>query len=79
MAYILVTEFINESSLDKLKKKHSVHYDKELSNDPKNLKRIISDFDAIIVRNKTKVNKELIEILTKEGVKNISQIVGSKN
>lgn len=61
MAYILVTEFINESSLDKLKKKHSVHYDKELSNDPKNLKRIISDFDAIIVRNKTKVNKELIE------------------
>ena len=40
MAYILVTEFINESSLDKLKKKHSVHYDKELSNDPKNLKRI---------------------------------------
>ena len=53
MAYILVTEFINESSLDKLKKKHSVHYDKELSNDPKNLKRIISDFDAIIVRNKT--------------------------
>ena len=65
MAYILVTEFINESSLDKLKKKHSVHYDKELSNDPKNLKRIISDFDAIIVRNKTKVNKELIEIAKK--------------
>ena len=26
-----------------------------------------------------KINKELIEILTKEGVKNISQIVGSKN
>ena len=26
-----------------------------------------------------KINKELIEILTKEGINNISQIVGSKN
>ena len=61
MIKVLITEFMDESSLIKLKSQHSVHYDKDLFNNPENLKKIIEDFEAIIVRNKTIVNKDIIE------------------
>ena len=44
MIKVLITEFMDESSLIKLKSQHSVHYDKDLFNNPENLKKIIEDF-----------------------------------
>lgn len=55
MVNVLISEFIDENSLEKLKKKHTVYYDKDLYSDPEKLKNKIKDFHSIIVRNKTKV------------------------
>lgn len=61
MVNVLISEFIDENSLEKLKKKHKVYYDKDLYSDPEKLKNKIKDFHSIIVRNKTKVDKFILE------------------
>ena len=60
MVKILITEFINNDSLKKLKKVFKVHYDEKLWQYPKNISKIIKNFDCLIVRNKTEVNKNLL-------------------
>ncbi len=60
MAKILITEFINKKSLNKLKKVFKVHYDEKLWEYPKEITKKIKDFDCLIVRNKTLVNKKLL-------------------
>ena len=60
MVKILITEFINNDSLKKLKKVFKVHYDEKLWQYTKNISKIIKDFDCLIVRNKTEVNKNLL-------------------
>mgnify|MGYP001173646258 CR=1 FL=1 len=60
MVKILITEFINKYSLYKLKKVFKVHYDEELWKYPNKIIKIINDFDCLIVRNKTIVNKNLL-------------------
>ena len=60
MVKILITEFINNDSLKKLKKVFKVHYDEKLWQYPKNISKIIKDYDCLIIRNKTKVNKNLL-------------------
>ncbi len=48
-------------SIEILKTKFDVTFDQDLSNNPSKLKKIISNFDILIVRNKTKVKKEILE------------------
>ena len=61
MTKILITEFINENSLQDLKDKFEVHYDERLWEQYDNLIKLIKDFDGLIVRNKTQVTKDLLE------------------
>ena len=58
---ILITEFMEVKSIEMLKTKFDVTFDQDLSNNPSKLKKIISDFDILIVRNKTQVKKEVLE------------------
>ena len=61
MTKILITEFINESSLNNLKKNFEVHYDEKLWSQTEKLIKSIKDFEVLIVRNKTKVTKDLLD------------------
>ena len=61
MTKILITEFMNEISLQNLKKKFEVHYDEKLCDQTEKLNKIIKDFDGLIVRNKTNVTKNLLD------------------
>ena len=48
-------------SVEMLKRNFDVTVDKSLSVDHNELKKIISNFDILIVRNKTQVNKEILK------------------
>jgi len=61
MKKILITEFMNQNSIRYLKKKFNVVYNKNFWKNKKKLENIISNFDAIIVRNKTQVNESLLK------------------
>ena len=61
MKKIIITEFMNESSLIKLKRKFEINYNEKLWQNTDEIDEIIKDYDGIIVRNKTRVNKHLID------------------
>ena len=58
---ILITEFMESTSVEILRRSFDVTVDKSLSLNHNELKKIISNFDVLIVRNKTQVNKEILE------------------
>ena len=58
---ILITEFMDVKSVEILKKIFDVTVDQDLSTNSTELKKIINNFDALIVRNKTQVSKEILE------------------
>ena len=58
---ILITEFMEVKCVEVLKINFDVTVDQNLSINPKELKSLISRFDILIVRNKTQVNKEILE------------------
>ena len=58
---ILITEFMDESAVDLLKRKYNVYYDSSLAEDSNSLVKLINKMKALIVRNKTLVTRELIE------------------
>ena len=58
---ILITEFMDESAVDLLKRKYNVYYDSSLAEDSNSLVNLINKMKALIVRNKTLVTRELIE------------------
>jgi len=61
MTKILITEFINQNSLENLNKKFDVNYDEKLCEDEKEIIKIIRDYDGLIVRNKTQVNLNILK------------------
>ncbi len=61
MTKILITEFINQNSLENLNKKFDVSYDEKLCEDEKEIIKIIGDYDGLIVRNKTQVNLDILK------------------
>ncbi len=61
MTKILITEFINQNSLENLNKKFDVNYDEKLCEDEKEIIKIIGDYDGLIVRNKTQVNLDILK------------------
>jgi len=58
---ILITEFMEDKSVEMLKSNFNITVDTNLSVNHNQLKKIISNFDILIVRNKTQVNKEILE------------------
>ena len=57
---ILITEFMDEAAVNRLRKSYSVLWDAELWSRPDQLLRQIKDCRALIVRNRTQVNRALI-------------------
>ena len=61
MTKILITEFINQNSLENLNKKFDVMYDEKLCENEKQLITMVKDYDGLIVRNKTQVNSNILK------------------
>jgi len=65
MIKILITEFINQNSLDNLKKKFDVKYEEKLCENKLELEKIIKEYDGLIVRNKTQLNSDILKNASK--------------
>ena len=65
MAKILITEFINQGSLNDLNSSFEIKFDENLWEKKEELKEIIKDYDGLIVRNKTQVNKDILSNASK--------------
>ena len=61
MIKILITEFINQNSLNNLNNKFEVKNNEKLWENINELNHIIKDYDGLIVRNKTQVNLNLLK------------------
>ena len=57
---VIVSEFMSEAAVASLAARHDTHYDKDLVERPDALKASLVDADALIVRNKTRVDAELV-------------------
>jgi (S)-sulfolactate dehydrogenase len=61
MANVLITEFMDEAAVDLLRQRHEVTYDAKLVDARAELLALVADADALIVRNRTQVNAEVLE------------------
>ena len=57
---ILITEFMNDKAVDSLRSKYEVIYDKSLADNQEKIPDMMKDIKAIIVRNRTQVNANLL-------------------
>ena len=57
---IVITEFMDTDAVESLASRFDVRYDKNLVDRPDELARAVTDADAVIVRNRTKVDAALI-------------------
>ncbi|HEU4918065.1 MAG TPA: hydroxyacid dehydrogenase [Acidimicrobiia bacterium] len=64
MSSILVSEYLPEEHLDRLRARHEVVYDPDLCTDRPRLLAEVADVDAIFTRNRTRIDKELIGVAT---------------
>jgi len=60
MSTILISEFITSQALESLSAKHKVVFEPELHKNPEKLIAAVQNTDALIVRNQTKVDSELL-------------------
>ena len=60
MANILITEFMNQKQVEQLSALHNVNYEPELYSNNEAIIENSSDVHALIVRNKTNVDMQLI-------------------
>lgn len=61
MANVLITEYMDENAVDLLRSRHEVTYDPKLVDARAELLALVADADALIVRNRTQVNAEVLE------------------
>ncbi|MDT3685178.1 MAG: hydroxyacid dehydrogenase [Pseudorhodoplanes sp.] len=61
MSDIVITEFMQKEAIDELLAGFDVHYDKTLVDNPEKIPPLLSDARALIVRNRTKVTKAILE------------------
>ena len=61
MARVIITEFMDESEGSRLSSHHEVLYNPDLHSNINSLLDSITDTQALIIRNKTLVNRELID------------------
>ena len=60
MGDVLVSEGVAGREMDALKSSFDVTYDPELFKNPQRLKGLLPNYKALIVRNQTQVNADLI-------------------
>lgn len=65
MAKIVITEFMDEGAVARLKARHDVSYDPALVDRPVELLALVAEADALIVRNRTQVRGSLLEAARK--------------
>lgn len=65
MARIVITEFIDERALPRLRAAHDVLYDPKLVDDAPRLRAEAAAADALVVRNRTQVRGELLAALAR--------------
>jgi (S)-sulfolactate dehydrogenase len=65
MSRIVISEFIDERALPRLRAKHDVLYDPKLVDDVARLAAAAASADALIVRNRTQVRGELLAALVR--------------
>ena len=65
MTDIVITEFLEPGAVDVLKKDFKVHWDRELWNKRGELEKLVRDLPGLIVRNRTPVDKALLEMAPK--------------
>ena len=61
MPDIVITEFMDQTSVDTLSADFDVHYSPELVDQPEELHRLLADARAIVVRNRTQVRDGLLD------------------
>ena len=57
---ILITEFMDDRAVDLLRSKYEVIYDKSLADNQEKIPDMMEDIKALIVRNRTQVNENLL-------------------
>ena len=57
---ILITEFMDDRAVDLLRSKYEVIYDKSLADNQEKISDMMKDIKALIVRNRTQVNENLL-------------------
>ncbi len=78
MANVVITEFMEKTQIKQLSKIHNVTYDPELYKNPNSALKEAHEIDALIVRNKTNVDKKLLDSM--ESLKIIGRLgVGLDN
>ena len=60
MKKVLITEFMEQDSVDKMSENFDVTYDTSLHENQAKLSTLISNTDAVIVRNKTQLTEDLL-------------------
>ena len=61
MSEIVISEFMDQAAIDETAKKLEVLYDPELVDKPGDLKDHLSKAQALVVRNRTQVDKDLLD------------------
>jgi (S)-sulfolactate dehydrogenase len=61
VAHVLITEYMDDAAVDSLRARHEVTYDPKLFDARAELLALVGDADALIVRNRTQVNAEVLE------------------
>ena len=61
MMKVLVSDSLGQGGMDVLRREKNLKVDEKVGLKPEELKAIIGDYDAILVRSATKVTKEIIE------------------
>jgi (S)-sulfolactate dehydrogenase len=60
MSKVLVSEYLPDEYLDLLRTRHEVVYDPDLCTDRGRLLDLVSDVDAVFIRNRTRIDDQLI-------------------
>ena len=60
MPDIVITEFMDEGPVEELKAKYDVHWDNTLCDKPDEIKKLLPEARALIVRNRTKINDDIL-------------------
>lgn len=59
---IVITEFLEPAAIDVLRQDFKVHWDRELWNKRAELEKLVGDLPGLIVRNRTPVDKALLDL-----------------
>ena len=61
MAQIIISEFMDREAVDSATGEYAVHYDPELVDKPAELKAMLQNAEALVVRNRTRVSQDLLD------------------